>query len=169
MSVHTLAIPTKDQKSKTVARVLVNEWFLKLGIPHRIHSDQGRSFENKIIDELCTMYGVRKSRTTPYHPQGNGQCERFNRTLHNLLRCLEDSQKRKWPEHIREMCFVYNSTPHASTGLSHFFLYFEIKPRLPIDNLLNLAALEDYENMDEWVRGHHQKMVDAHKLACKRL
>ena len=168
-SKYTLAIPTKDQKAKTVARVLVNEWFLKLGIPQRIHSDQGRSFENKIVDELCTMYSVRKSKTTPYHPQGNGQCERFNRTMHNLLRCLEDSEKRRWPEHIREMCFVYNSTPHASTGFSPLFLYFGMKPRLPIDNLLNLATLEDYENMDDWVRGHHQRMVDAHKLASKRL
>ena len=53
-SKYTLAIPTKDQKAKTVARVLVNEWFLKLGIPQRIHSDQGRSFENKIVDELLT-------------------------------------------------------------------------------------------------------------------
>ena len=168
-SKYTVAIPTKDQKARTVAKILVNEWFLKLGIPRRIHSDQGRSFENKVIEELCEMYSIRKSKTTPYHPQGNGQCERFNRTMHNLLRCLEDSQKRKWPDHIREMCFIYNSTPHASTGYSPFFLYFGMKPVLPIDNLFNLVTKEVYENMDDWVRSHHQRMLGAQQLAHRRL
>ncbi len=49
----TLAIPTRDQTAKTVARVLIKEWITKLGIPKRIHSDRGRSFENCIIQELC--------------------------------------------------------------------------------------------------------------------
>ena len=115
------------------------------------------------------MYSIRKSKTTPYHPQGNGQCERFNRTMHNLLRCLEDTQKKKWPEHIREMCFVYNCTPHASTGYSPFFLYFGMKPVLPIDNLFNLVKGEDFEKMDDWVRNHHQRMLDAQRYARMRL
>ena len=92
-------------------------------------------------------------------PQDKSTKERFNRTMHNLLRCLEDSQKRKWPDHIREMCFIYNSTPHASTGYSPFFLYFGMKPVLPIDNLFNLVTKEVYENMDDWVRSHHQRML----------
>ena len=150
-----------------MARILVNEWFLKLCIPRRIHSDQGRSFENKIIEELYEMYNIRKSNTTPYHPQGNGQCERFNRTMHNLLRCLEDSQK-KWPDHIREMCFVYNSTPRFYRIFT-FLPIFWYETYFAIDNLFNLVTGEDFEKMDDWVRGHHQRMFDAQQLALRRL
>ena len=60
-----------NQKALSVAKLLVDKWFSIYGIPSRIHSDQGRSFNNKIIAHLCHMYGARQSTTTPYNPRGN--------------------------------------------------------------------------------------------------
>ena len=62
---------TSNQKSLTVAKLLVERWFGVFGIPSHIHSDQGRSFDNEVISHLCKMYGIRQSTMTPYNPQGN--------------------------------------------------------------------------------------------------
>lgn len=57
-SKYTLAVPTRDQRASTVARVLVTEWFSKFGAPARIHSDQGRNFESVLIQHLCNLYNI---------------------------------------------------------------------------------------------------------------
>lgn len=132
-SKYMLAVPSQDQRASTVVQVLVAEWFFRFGVPARIHSDQGRNFESLLIQQLCVLYGVEKSRTTTYHPAGNGQCERFNQTLHNLLRTLPVSRKHDWHSCMPQVLYAYNTTPHQSTGESPFFLMFGQEPRLPID------------------------------------
>ena len=115
---YTQAIPLKSQKASMVAKALIDHWIIRFGVPERLHSDQGRNFESKVISQLCRIYGMAKSRTTPYNPAGNGQCERFNRTMHNLLRTLEPDQKQRWSEYLSSLVYSYNCTPHATTKYS---------------------------------------------------
>ena len=133
----TVAVPTKDQKAVTVARVLMKEWIFRFGLMSRLHSDRGLSFENKVIQELCLLFGIKKSRTASYHPQGNPFCERFNSSLHNLLRVLSDEKKRKWPIFLNEVVWFYNVSPHSVTKFSPFFLMFGRPPNLPVDLLFD--------------------------------
>ncbi len=131
------AIPCKDQLASTVARVLRNNWFTRFGIPIRLHSDQGRNFESEVIKELCKLYGIKKSHTTPYHPEGNGQAERFNRTLFSLIKSLEEKDRRKWPDLLSHLVYVYNTTPHTVTRVAPFTLLFGREPTLPLDHLIS--------------------------------
>jgi hypothetical protein len=67
---YAAAIPTRNQKAITTAKSLYEKFICYYGFPERIHADQGRNFENRLIKELCSLAGVSKSRTTPYHPMG---------------------------------------------------------------------------------------------------
>lgn len=157
------AFPTRDQKADTTAKIILKEWFLKYGVPQRLHSDQGRNFESAVVAELCKLYGVRKSHTTPHHPQGNAQCERFNRTLHDLLRSLPPDKKRRWPEYLPELVYAYNVTPHSSTGFSPHYMLFGTQPHLPVDALLGQEPMS--EKQPAWLSVHKERLQEAHTRA----
>ena len=61
----TVAVVTPNQQAKTV---LVDRWFYTYYIPSRIHSDMGKSFDNKITEQLFKIYGIKQPSTTPYNP-----------------------------------------------------------------------------------------------------
>ncbi len=127
------AFTTKYQKALTVVKVLFEKFFVHCGLPARIHSDQGRDFESRTIKELLGMLGVHKSRTTPYHPQGDAQPERFNRTLLSMLGTLDPEKKSRWSQYICQLVHAYNCTQNDATGFSPYFLMFGREARLPID------------------------------------
>ena len=70
------AIPAQNDSAETIAEILEERIFCYFGIPERLHTDQGAQFESKLMAELCALWGISKSRTTPYHPQSNGVVER---------------------------------------------------------------------------------------------
>ena len=134
------AFPTRDQLAKTTAIVLFENFILHYGFPARLHSDQGRNFESRVIRELCSLAGVEKTRTTPCHPTGNGMVERFNHTMLNMLGTLEEQQKDDWKSYVAPLTHAYNAAKHDSTGFSPFFLMFGRHPRLAVDAYLGLNS-----------------------------
>ena len=165
-SKYSFAFATKNQRAGTVAKILVEEIFNRFGIPEKLHSDQGRNFESRLVQELCTYYHVEKSRTSAYHPEGNGGCERFNRTLHGMLTTLGSEQRQQWPRYLASLTAIYNSTPHPVTGFSPHYLIFGTEPNLPLDRF-SLSKTKPMDSAYQWIRQLKEVQSTAWEAAKK--
>ena len=157
------AYATRDKSAKTAADKLFNDFILRFGFPETIHHDQGREFENKLFYNLEKLCGIKHSRTTPYHPQGNGQVERFNRTLLSMLRALPELQKSRWRDHLNKVVHAYNCTRNDATGFPPFYLVFGRLSRLPIDIMFGLKP--PTSTYPEYVKQWRSAMDKAYELA----
>eukprot|EP00731_Ephydatia_muelleri_P039162 Em1159g2a len=98
--VEAYAIP--NQEAVTVANKLVDEFFCRFSVPEQLHSDQGRQFEANVMQEVCRLLQIDKTRTTPYHPQSDGLVERFNRTMLAMLASTVEEDPSNWEQHLRK-------------------------------------------------------------------
>jgi hypothetical protein len=151
-----------------VVEKLFNDFVLRFGFPAKIHHDQGGEFENQLLSQLEKLSGVKHSRTTPYHPQGNGQVERFNRTLLDMLRTLPENQKSRWKDHVNKVVHAYNCTRNDSTGYSPFFLLFGRHPRLPIYLIFRSSSPRTNKNYPQYVSEWRKAMQEAYQVARQK-
>ena len=166
---YALAYASKTQTAQGTASILWDNFICHYGFPELFISDQGRNFESDLIKELCKIAGVKKLHTTPYHPQSNGQCERFNSTLCNMLGTLSDEEKSDWKFHLGCMTHAYNCTKHASTTYSPYYLMFGRHPRLPIDVAFGLHKPNCSDNCSKsrYILKLRRRLNYAHKKASK--
>ena len=119
---------------------------MQFGFPKQIHHDRGPEFNSELFWELHRLAGIKASNTTPYHPMGDGQVERLNRTLINMRKTIPESEKQNWKEFLPKLMFAYNSTVNKTMGYSPFFLMFRRESRLPIDSMFSLMESSDMKN-----------------------
>ena len=129
----TEAFPLPDKTAQSVADAFFNHVVCRFGMPRVIHFDQGREFENKIMQELCLLGGSHKTRTTPYHPESDGMVERFNRTLLMMLAMFAGKNRDDWDDLLPAVMMAYRSSVHESTGFSPYRLMFGEECTLPMD------------------------------------
>ena len=114
----TGAFPMTNQEATTVAEILVREVVSRFEVPLCLHSDQGQNFESTVFSEMCRLLGVKKTHTTPLHPQSDGMVEMFNLTLKAQLSKFVDQNQRDWDEHIPLLLMAYHTAVHDTTGVT---------------------------------------------------
>ena len=155
------AYDIKNQEAATVAQKLVDEIFCRFSTPEQLHSDQGSQFESQLISEICKIMNINKSHTTPYHPQGDGLVERFNRTLLDMLATTSHKHPLDWEEHIRKVCMAYNTSVQATTGYLPFYLMFGRKARLPVDIMFPTETPATNVSYGEYAKAMRETMEKA--------
>ena len=83
------AIPIPDIRAETVANAFISGFISRFGCPESITTDRGSQFESSLFKILLDRLGCKHIRTTSYHPQSNGLCERMHKTLKSALRSSE--------------------------------------------------------------------------------
>ena len=111
-------LPIPDEKATTCARVLLNEIFSRFGLPLDLHCDNASGFQSEIMHELCRLLEVRRTHTSVKNPKANGQTERFNHTLLNMIKSFTKGNPTDWDLWLGCFCGAYRSTPHETTSVS---------------------------------------------------
>ena len=129
-------------------------------------SDQGTGFTSKVIQAMCSLLGIEKIRTTPYHPQSDGSAERVHQTLWRMIGKLDPELCRKWPAHLGSVLIAYNATRSLVTGFSPYYLMFGHRPQLPIDLLFPTCQEHNLiRTIDKYVETLYQHLRKPVKLA----
>ena len=109
----------------------------RYGVPECLHSDQGANFGSEVIQAICSLLSINRTRTSAYHPMGNGQVERFNTTVEAMLSKIVKENQRDWDSQLPKALFAYRTSIHESTWFTTpYHLNFGRTPTLPIDVML---------------------------------
>ena len=147
----------------------LKDFFTQYGWPTKLLMDQGPQFEGRLFQQLMHEAQIPKIGTTPYHPEGNAQCERFNRTLLGMLGTMPIESKKEWQEWVSAMTHVYNCTVSKTTGFAPYFLMFGSEPKILIDRELNLPGRREEEGAQTYVDLLKQKLEWAFSKAQENI
>ena len=164
--VEAYAIP--NQEAITVATTLTDNMFCWFSLPSQLHSDMGAQFESELIKELCKTLQIRKTHTTPYHPQSDGLVERLNRTIISMLATVVNDFGGEWEDHLPRICFAYNTSQQESTGFTPFYLMFGRQARIPLD-IMYQTPVAEARNVSQYIWTLRKSMQDAYALARDNL
>ncbi|VDI82486.1 Hypothetical predicted protein [Mytilus galloprovincialis] len=152
-------ILVKDMTAVTVADAFIKNVICRHGICKTLHSDRRTNYLSNIVRETCRLLDVKKTQTTSFHPQCNGQNERMMSTIVNSISKRIGDDEDNWDRFIPFIQYSYNNTPCLdSTENTPFFLTHGRYPRslldISFDNFYLPVTCRDHiirllENLDK--------------------
>ncbi|CAF1440986.1 unnamed protein product, partial [Rotaria sp. Silwood1] len=140
----------RDNTAQTVVRFLKEDIISKFGTPRCILTDDGTHFTSTLMNELIKQIGTTHLYSTPYHPQTNGQVERYNSTMDAKIAALSNLRKTDWDDQLPFVTFNYNASIHSSTKQIPFEMMYGRSPVLPFDHQdTNVTLSHDSEHVNK--------------------
>ncbi|KAL0878922.1 hypothetical protein ABMA27_003919 [Loxostege sticticalis] len=131
--------------AENCAKALIDEIFLRYGMPRRVTSDNGPQFVSAVMQQVTFCLQIKHSFTPVYHPEAN-PVERRNRDLKTQLAILVEHEHRQWSQQLACIRFAMNSSTCSSTEYTPAFLTFGRELRTPDDTENDLRAIVISEN-----------------------
>ncbi|RCN49921.1 integrase core domain protein [Ancylostoma caninum] len=145
-----IAEPIPDQKATTTADIFVNRVVSRFGPPETLVTDQGTNYMSDIFRNTLKTLNVTHRTSTPYHHESNGQVERANRTIEELISIAVDQKNDQWDDVIHLMTHAYNSTDNTSTKYSPYFVIHGREPNNAFRLALQLPS-KTFISEDDYV------------------
>ena len=171
-SKYTDAFPLRRHTAAMVADTIMRRWIAYHGVPKQLHSDQGTEFESHLIHALSKLLGFAKIKTSPYRPQSDGQVERFNRSLLNMLSAFVTDRANDWDEHLPYVMMAYRSSKHTSTGCTPYSMIYGRECTMPVDLLfpdIGVSNTPDPACGSEYVDYIRRVIQTSHEFAREHL
>ena len=149
--------------AKDIALLYYRHVYTIAGIPRAIISDRDTRFDNKFWSELWKLLGTDLRMSTAYHPQTDGQTERVNKVLIEMLRTMVNSQHSDWSECLIACQVQYNNSKHSSTDLTPYYAVHGQEMNQPVD--IMLPATTNNDSVNELINNLHNQL----KLAEQRM
>ena len=128
--------------------------------------------DGAVFKGLCDLVDAAKTRTTPYHPQGDGQVERLNKSLVKILCKLISDHRRDWTDFVPKVVLAYNTSVHESTGFTPYRLMFGREAILPLDAVLKLETSPPQgggQSYPDYVVQQKKQLEETERLARENL
>jgi hypothetical protein len=160
-------VPTTEAlKAKGFARLFINHVFANHGLPRTLISDRGTVWNNKFWLHVSKMLRVKHLMSTAYHPQTDGQTERTNRTLQDVLRNYVNAAQSDWDRWLPVVQFAINNSWQQSVQATPFYLNSGMHPDTPTTVALPRKvpeATELIERMQTALKAARTSMAEAQK------
>ena len=144
------AATTTTVTALELARITIQSVVRLHGVPEDILSDRDPRFMAKFWGTFWSLLGTTLTPSTAYHPQTDGQTERQNRTLEEMMRARINFQQTDWDEHLAVAELAFNNSVQASTGFTPFYLNYGQEVQMPLDYAI--AAAKPINNPEAAVR-----------------
>src|SRR5580693_1389440 len=99
-------------------------------MPRKLTTDRGPQFTSEVMRRICESFGIEQAMSTAYHPQTDGQTERVNQSLEEMLRIYCEKKPEEWSIYLPMAEFAYNDHLHTSTKKTPFQALYGYNPSI---------------------------------------
>jgi hypothetical protein len=171
---YAMFLPCKTTiTEEETAKLVHNHVWMHYGLPRQIITDRDTRWTGSFWEHLTAIIGIKRSLTTAYHPQANGQSEIMNQILEIALRCFTNPSMDNWSELLPSFAFAYNTSTHTSTGFSPAYLLYGFQPLKPSNLLASTSQTigcpsvqnSNAETFAEGMKAVRQQAIDSLPVA----